>query len=404
MADRQMTEKLIKEIKKHGESALEAIDQAMEMGPEKGGIGLYDFDLRVALEHDLGVGYRDRVGDMSEPAIEAIITSGMFHKMVQRQIRFGLMENPREQYKLLSMIAAEDKDECGESYRDWGVFADMDVHELTELQKAPLYSLATDYLDHPVGKMYGNAMAWTREAMCKDPNGFVRSKMMALVDAHQNKIEDRLLDALVGYNYTYDRSGTEYAVYYGDGTIFTDGANGPWVNSLPLAIDCPDSFEELKQLWRDMTDLVHGRPIMWNESAMSVITSLEQASALRKILNSTQVEEDVTCAGKTFKYIMTPQVASDISFVPMGYRRFAEKVEARYGVTTAEAREWMFFGQLNEFMGLIYQIRPRSMRVPLAGEEFRRRIVAMYTTESKFYPWIKDPQKGVMVTYADSAS
>ena len=403
MADRQKTLALIKEIKKHGDVALEQLDSILEQGPEAG-LHIYDLDLRAALEHDFGPAYRDRVENMESSALEAIVTSGMFHKMVQRQIRFGLMENPREQYKLLSLVPSETKGECEGNYRDWGVFSDFRVQKLSELQKAPLYGIATDYLDHPQGEMYGNALAWTREAMCKDPNGFIQTQVPKLVDAHQFEIELALLDTLLGYEYTYDRSGTEYDVYYDDGTVFTDGTNGPWQNSLPLAIECPSSFEPLKDLWRNMTDLVHGRPIEWNETNMQVLTSLEQASALRKILKSTQVEEDVTCAGSTFKYVMTPQVANDLDFEPVGYRRMVDKIVERYGVTEAQAQQWMWFGNIAEFMGLVYQIRPRAMRVPIGSEEYRRRIVAMYTTESKWYSYVKDPQKGVLVTDVDSGS
>ncbi len=403
MADRQKTLALMKEIKKHGDVALEQLDSILEQGPEAG-LHIYALDLRAALEHDLGPAYRDRVENMESPALEAIVTSGMFHKMVQRQIRFGLMENPREQYKLLSLVPSETKGECEGNYRDWGVFSDFRVQKLSELQKAPLYGIATDYLDHPQGEMYGNALAWTREAMCKDPNGFIQTQVPKLVDAHQFEIELALLDTLLGYEYTYDRSGTEYSVYYDDGTVFTDGTSGPWQNSLPLAIECPSSFEPLKDLWRNMTDLVHGRPIEWNETNMQVLTSLEQASALRKILKSTQVEEDVTCAGSTFKYVMTPQVANDLDFNPVGYRRMVEKIVERYSVTEAQAQQWMWFGNIAEFMGLVYQIRPRAMRVPIGSEEYRRRIVAMYTTESKWYSYVKDPQKGVLVTDVDSGS
>lgn len=403
MADRQKTLALIKEIKRHGDVALEQLDSILEQGPEAG-LHIYDLDLRAALEHDFGPGYRDRVENMESAALEAIVTSGMFHKMVQRQIRFGLMENPREQYKLLSLVPSETKGECEGNYRDWGVFSDFRVQKLSELQKAPLYGIATDYLDHPQGEMYGNALAWTREAMCKDPNGFIQTQVPKLVDAHQFEIELNLLDTLLGYEYTYDRSGTEYNIYYDDGTVFDDGTSGPWQNSLPLAIECPSSFDSLKDLWRNMTDLVHGRPIEWNETNMQVLTSLEQASALRKILKSTQVEEDVTCAGSTFKYVMTPQVANDLDFNPVGYRRMVDKIVERYGVTEAQAQQWMWFGNIAEFMGLVYQIRPRAMRVPIGSEEYRRRIVAMYTTESKWYSYVKDPQKGVLVTDVDSGS
>ena len=403
MADRQKTLALMKEIKKHGDVALEQLDSILEQGPEAG-LHIYDLDLRAALEHDFGPGYRDRVENMESAALEAIVTSGMFHKMVQRQIRFGLMENPREQYKLLSLVPSENKGECEGNYRDWGVFSDFRVQKLSELQKAPLYGIATDYLDHPEGAMYGNALAWTREAMCKDPNGFIMTQVPKLVDAHQFEIELALLDTLLGYEYTYDRSGTEYDVYYDDGTVFEDGTSGPWQNSLPLSIDCPASFDSLKDLWRNMTDLVHGRPIEWNETNMQVLTSLEQASALRKILKSTQVEEDVTCGGSTFKYVMTPQVANDLDFDPMGYRRMVDKIVERYGVSEAQAQQWMWFGNIAEFMGLVYQIRPRAMRVPIGSEEYRRRIVAMYTTESKWYSYVKDPQKGVLVTDVDSGS
>jgi len=137
---------------------------------------------------------------------------------------------------------------------------------------------------------------------------------------------------------------------------------------------------------------------------MQVLTSLEQASALRKILKSTQVEEDVTCAGSTFKYVMTPQVANDLDFEPVGYRRMVDKIVERYNVTEAQAQQWMWFGNISDFMGLVYQIRPRAMRVPIGSEEYRRRIVAMYTTESKWYSYVKDPQKGVLVTDVDSGS
>lgn len=408
MADRQLTQKLVKEIKKHGEPALEALDAAISLGPEKG-LHFKDLDLRVALEEDLGAGYNlAMLNAKEETAIEAVVTSGMFHKMVQRIIRFGLQQTPEEEYMLMNRVTPESIGECEEGYRDWGIFSDFDVHELSELQKAPLYGLAADYLDHPVGKPYGNAIAWTREALCKDPNRFIMSQLPGLITAHSRKYESLLLDSLIGYNNTWNRSGTVYDIYYGDGsgTVFTDGSSsGPWVNSIALEFTCPRDFEDLKAIWRDFTDMVHGRPEEFSETGLDVFTSLETRDSLRKLLQSTEIEEDVTCGdATTLRYRMTPQVANNLEFNPMGYRRLVSKIVERYGVTEAEAQKWMWFGHLGEFLSLVYQVRPTAQRVPLAGEEFRRRIVAMYTTYSKGYTYVRNPKKGVLVTNVEASS
>lgn len=409
MADRHLTEKVIRDIKKHGDAALEALDQAIGLGPEKG-LHFADLDLRAALEADFGPNYVDVINRKEDAAVEAVVTSGMFHKMVQRFIRFGLTQTPKEEYALLRRTPVETVGECEESYRDWGIFSDFKVHKLSELQKAPLYGLAADYLDHPRGEAYGNALAWTREALCKDPNRFIMSQLPLLLDAHNEEQENLLIDTVIGYNSNgnalWNRSGTVYDIYYDDGTssYFDDGTSGPWVNALATEFVCPADFQVLKDLWRDFTDMVHGRPEPFAETGLDVFTSLEQQDALRKLLNSTEVEEDVTCGSSTIRYKMTPQVANNLDFEPVGYRRMVSRIVERYGITETEAQKWMWFGHLSDFMALAYQVRPTAQRVPLAGEEYRRRIVAMYTTYSKWYVYVKNPKKGVLVTHVESSS
>lgn len=406
MADRNATMKIIQDYKKHGDVVLEALDQVISLGPEKG-MNWRDLDLRAALEADLGPDYRSRIErNDDDSALEAVITSGIFHKMVQRMIRFGLTQNPKEENMLLRMTPVESIGECDEGYIDWGVFDDFEVHEVSELQMGPLYGISTDYLKHPNGKAYANALAWTREALCKDPNGFIQRRVPALVQAHQDKQEERLVDVLIGYNTTWNRSGVVYDIYYddGSGSYFEDGSSGPWINSLQADFVCPADFEPLKAVWRDFTDMVHGRPENFRETGLDVFTSLETASALRKLLQSTQVEEDVACGSSTMKYVMTPQVANDLDFSPVGYRRMVSKIMERYSVTEAEAQKWIWFGHVSDFMALVYNVRPEARRVTLSSEDQRRRIVALYDTYSKWYVYVKNPKAGTLVTHVEESS
>jgi hypothetical protein len=403
MANRQLTEKLIASHKKHGAQVLEQFDGLLEAKSVKPD----DICLVTCIEHDFGPNWRDRVMNMPNEAMEAIVTSGMFNKMAQRMIRHSLRENPKEEYKLSNLVPAETRGECEESFKDFGVFSDMEWHEVCELEAPPLYGLASDYLEHPNGKAGGLGMAVTREAMCKDPNGYIMAHIPKIRDAHDQRREDLLLDALIGYNVTYNRSGTQYDIYYdaGSGTPFDDGSGGPWVNAEALTITCPDDFQAIKELWREMTDLYHGRPIIMNTEGLNVMTSEQEADRLRKLLQSTSVEQDVTCGdASTVKYVMTPGVANGITFSPTTYLRLADRIAMRYDISIADARQWIWMGRLNEFLGFVYQIRPEVERLTLSADDQARRIVARYNSHSKGYAYIKDPMKGIILTGGASDS
>lgn len=403
MANRQLTEKLIAAHKKHGGQVLEQFDGLLEAKTVKPD----EICLVTCLEQDFGPNWRDRVMNAEQDAMEAIVTSGMFNKMVQRVIRYSLRENPKEEYKLSNLVTAETRGECEDSFKDFGVFSDMAWHEVCELEAPPLYGLASDFMEHPNGKAGGLGMAVTREAMCKDPNGFVMQHVPKIRDAHDQRREDLLLDALIGYNTTYNRSGTLYDIYYdaGSGTPFDDGSTGPWVNAEALTITCPDDFQAIKELWREMTDLYHGRPIMMNTENLDVMTSEQEADRLRKLLQSTSVEQDVTCGdASTVKYVMTPGVANGITFSPTTYLRLADRIAMRYDISIADARQWIWMGRLNEFLGFVYQIRPEVSRLNLSADDQARRIVARYNSHSKGYAYIKDPMKGIILTGGASDS
>lgn len=405
MANRQLTLKTLASHKKHGSVVLEQLNGLLEAKT----ITSEDIDLIPCLEQDFGPNYRDRITSMSEEAMEAVITSGMFNKMAQIKIRHSLRENPKEEYKLSNRVTTESREECGENFRDFGVFSDMKWHKVRELESAPLYGLSSDYLQHPEGEAGGLGLAVTREAMCKDPNGYIMSQIPKIKDAHDEHREDLLIDALIGYGTTWNRSGTTYDIYYDSGptsgTPFDSGASGPWINCEALTITCPADFQNIKELWREMTDLVYGRPIMMNTENLDAFTSEQEADRLRKLLNSTSVEQDVTCAdATTVKYIMTPETANGMQFSPTTYLRLAEKIALRYSISLADARQWIWLGRLDEFIGFVYQIRPEVRRLNLSAEEQSRRIVARYDSHSKGYAYIKDPMKGIILTGGASDS
>lgn len=402
MANRQLTQKLINDVKKHGNSVLEQVDGAIEAKAIKP----FDIDLVTCLESDFGSSYRDQVLTVSDDAMEAIMTSGVFNKMAQVVIRHTLMETPKEAYKLSNAVPSETRGECEESFRDWGVFSDIQVHEVCELEAGPMYGIATDYLEHPNGVAVAAGLAFTREALCKDPNGYLMSQVPKLVDAHNNYREDRLVDALIGYNVTWNRSGTEYDIYYdgGTGSYFEDGSTGPWINSDDSTLTCSDDFQNIKNMFYDMTDLVHGRQLMISTDDLDVLTSDRKRDAVIPLLRATSVEKDITCGAADQHYLMTPEVANGLTFNPMAYTRMVDAIASRYSITTALAREWMWFGHLSEFMAWVYQVRPTVNRCSPGPDQCRRRIVAIYDSYSKGYAYIKDPQKGLLLTGTESAS
>lgn len=406
MANRKLTEKLIAAIKKHGdEQVLEQLDGALAAKSIKG----QDLDLVACLESDFGPNWRNRIENADSDAMEAIITSGTFNKMAQRVIRNSLQENPREEYKLSNLAPVETRGECEESFKDFGIFSDIEVHEVCELEPGPLYGVSSDYLEHPNGKAVSAGLAFTREAMCKDPNGYIMAQVPKLADAHNKYREDRLVDTLIGYNATYDRSGTLYDVYYAadaSSTPFDDGSSGPWINAEATTLTCPEDFQTIKDLFYDMTDLVHGRPIEMNTDNLNVITSDQERDRLRPLLLATSVERDTTCpgSGDTNHFMMTPEVANGLTFAPVPYKRMVDAIVARYSVTIAEARKWVWLGDLPMFLAWVYQVRPEVRRLTPSAEEQRKRIVAIYDSYSKGYAYVKNPQKGILLTGASSES
>jgi|GEM_PF-1315473 len=407
MANRQITEKLLRDMKKHNEAeVLESIDCAMEAKSIKPS----DIDLTVCLEQDFGADWRRKAGErgVSDDAMEAIITSGTFNKMAQTVIRNTLRENPREQYKISAKVGTSSRGECEESYKDFGAFSDMKFHEVCELEAAPDYGMSTDWLQHPNGKGGGLGVAFTREAMCKDPNGYLMTQVANIKDAHDLYKEEKLIDAMIGYNTTWNRSDTDYDIFYdsGYGTVFDDGSSGPWVNATAESLVCGEDLQVVKNLFYDMTDMVHGRPMSMDTDGLDVFTSQRTRDRINPILNATSVEKDSTCpgSGDTIHYYMPPAIANGMTFQPVAYIRLIQRIMLRYSLTAAQANEWIFFGNLSEFLGWTYQVRPEVKRLTLCSDDQKKRIVARYDSYSKGYAWVKDPQKAVWMTGSESES
>lgn len=400
MANRLLTEKILRDHKKHGEQVLEQLEVAMET--KDSGFRPQDVDLVVCLEQDFGPNWKHKVNTMGDDAMEAVITSGTFNKMAQRVIRTSLRENPREEYMLSNMVPTETRGECEESFKDYGIFSDIKVHEVCELEAGPLYGVASDWLGHPNGKTVSAGLAFTREALCKDPNGYLMSQIPKLRDAHDLYREEKLVDAMIGYNATYDRSDTLYDIFYdaNDGTPFDDGSSGPWVNAVADTLVCGEDLQVVKNLFYDMTDLVHGRPMSVNTDNLDVFTSQRTRDRILPMLRATSVERDATCpgSGDTIHYHMSPETANGMTFNPKAYIRLVSAIRDRYDLTQEEANEWIFFGHLSEFMAWVYQIRPEVTRCPLGVKECQTRVVAVYSSLSKGYAYVKDPMKAIWMT------
>jgi hypothetical protein len=405
MVNRVMTQKLVKAAAKYGD----AVEQELEELIVGGSVTRNDIDLTIALEHDFGPDWRNRVKNVNRvgnDAMEAIITSGTFNKFVQAQIRATLRETPKEAYKLSNLVATENKGECEGPFKDMGVFTDMKWHPVCELEAPPLYGIGSDYQQHPQGVPGGLGVAWTREALCADPNGYLAGLIKNVRDAHDEERENQLLDAFIGYTQSYNRTGTLYDTYYESGSVTPFENGGPWVNASANGFYCWSDLTEVKEMFWDMTDMVHGRTIDIDTDNLTVVTSMQEANRMRPLLLSQAVECDNDCAGdgQTCKYIMTADVANGVTFDLIAYKRFVDRIMLRYGVTRAAAEKWWWVGKLSDFIGWAYNITPEVTRCPLGSEECRKRIVAVYTSHSKGYSWIKDPHKGILMTGEDTAS
>ena len=409
MANRAMTQRILRDFKRHGDNVLESETNGMEGALLAGSMKWNDICYVTVLENELGDGWKRRLLNSDHNALEAVLTSGTFNKMILRTIRHALMETPKEAYKLASMVTSETRGECEGNYRDWGVFSDPQVTEVCELEMGPMHGIATDYQDHPNGHQYAGGLAWTREAMCADPNGYLMKEVPKLRDAHFEKQENLLLDAFIGYTPSYDRSGTLYETYYEEDSADTPfDPDGPWVNAAGYGFTCGSDLEAVRDIFDDMVDLVHGRPIETDVNNMTVFTSFAKARSVRPILLSTEVRCDEPCdqGGQTCTYIMTGDTArGGMNVNVMDYKRWVTKLMDRYSLSRAEAEEWMWFGpSVNEFLGFVWQIAPEITRCPIAGDDCAKRIIARYTSLSKGYAYIKDPMKGLIFTGAGSTS
>lgn len=400
MVNRNATREAVRHIsnRRTGADALEEFSEVVESGDWN----WRDVDLTAVLEHDFGPSWRARIQNEPREVVENIITRSTFDRMMRPILRAGLTENPKEAYKLSAVVQGETAGECEDGVREYGVFADPGVQEVGELEAGPLYGLTDDFRDTPRGKMIQNGVAWTQEALCRDPNRYLQTMLPKIADAHLAWKEDLLLDHAIGYYNTYNRSGTYYNTYYSNPALtnlFSSG--GPWVNALPLDFACPQDLQSIRDTFYDMTDMVHGRPIDMNMDNLQVFTSRQKADAMRPLLLATAIENDVTCPGDgtTRKYIMTAEIANGMpEFTVNSYQRWVDRIAHRYStsVTTAEAREWFWIGRMDEFLGWVWQIAPRITSCPLGSDECRRRIVALYKAESKGYAYTKDPYKGIM--------
>ena len=398
------TKKIVKALAGRDSEAMEQEFEEMLVGGE---IKRSELKLEAALEQDFGVDYRRKINDISDDAMENIITSGTFHKMVTKVIRASLMETPKEEYKMLRLASQETVGECDGPYEDHGVFSDFQAHEVCELEMGPLYGVATDFLRHPTGKQASNGIAFTREALCKDPNGFLSMQIPKLRDSLDEWRENKLLDTFIGYLPTFNRSGTLYDTYYAaaDGTtVYEDG--GPWVNAACNSFNCSSDLQAVRDLFYDHRDMVHGRDIMVNTDMMTLLTSRKNADRIRPLLLASAIECDNECSGEgsTCKYVMSADVANGMTFDLQSYSRLIDRIVLRWSVTRAEAEDWWWVGNIPQFLRWANQIQPQVNRCPLGAEECRRRIVAIYSTLVKGYAYIADPYAGVMLSPCASES
>lgn len=401
----QITKKIAKALKgKHAD----AVEQELEELLLSKAVKWQDLKLHAALEEDFGMGYRDRIQRIGDDAMEAIVTSGTFHKMVSTVIRTTLMEEPREAFKLSAAVTSETVGECDGPIEDHGVFTDFVAHEICELEMPPLYGVATDFMRHPTGKEAGLGMAFTRDALCKDPSGMLQREIPNLRVALDEYRENKLVDTFIGYLTTFNRSGTSYDTYYAADdevtTPFSDGSNGPWINAACNTFSCSSDLTAVKELGWNMRDMVHGREL--NLEYDQVWTSKQTADRIRPLLLASAVECDTPCSGdgQTCKYIMTAEVANGMTFTVTPYSRMVDRIVLRYGVTAAEAQDWWWIGRVADFLGWAWQRQPSVTRCPLGPEECRRRIAAIYTANIKGYAFIKKPQAGIMLTPCASES
>ena len=401
MPNRTLTRDLVRHIghKKTGADALEEFTEILMEGQLK----YEEVDLTAILEHDFGPSWRSRIRDEDRNVVENIITRSTFDRMIRPIIRQGMLrENSKEAYELSALVPGETAGECEDEYTDYGIFADPQVQEVGELEAGPLYGMTDDFMKHPRGRMIANGVAWTQEALCRDPNRYLQTMIPRIADAHLGWRETELLDHAIGYKGTYNRSGTYYSTYYSNPALTGfSSSGGPWVNALGLDFTCPQDLQTIRNTFYDMTDMVYGRPIDMDMSNLQVITSRQKSDAMRPLLLATQIENDVTCGGDatTRKYIMTAEIANGMpAFDITSYQRWVDRIVFRYGtrVTAAEAQDWFWIGRMNEFLGWVWQIAPRVTSCPLGADECRRRIVALYKAESKGYAYTKDPYKGIM--------
>lgn len=407
---RRTTEKIVADYARHGDVVVEHFEEMLESKD----LTYRDIDLQVALEHDLQkTNVQHRLETLSRDTLEQIITSGIFNKMIAPIFRATLREQPKEQYLLLSQLngSAETKGECEDGFKDFGVFSDPQVAELCdEMDRPPAFGMSSDYMTHPTGTSIGLELQWTRQAVCRDPNGFLLQQVPKIADAHNNWIENRLIDLLIGYNNTWNMSGTDYATYYGPDaavtTPFGNGTSGPWINAGANDLICPEDLDSIRDMFFEFRDIVHGRPVNVSDSGLSVLTSKKHAAYILKKMAAQQIEEDVTCSsGGTVKYIMSGDVANSMTFSSVtGYHRLVDAIVTRHGVTKAEAEKWFWLGNLSEFIRWVYNRRPAVTRCPLGREECSREIVAVYTSRSKGYGYVLNPMRGMMFVPTESSS
>jgi len=398
MPNRSLTKTLVRDIKKHGDDALEQLESALKSK----NLHWKEIDFNAALEDDFGPNIQSKAMRLGDDAIEAIITSGTFNKMIPRVIRHALAENPKEQYKMSGLVPTETKGECEDGTEDHGVFSDPVVQEIGELEKPPLFGIATDYMRHPKGRMTGLSLAFTRESICRDPNSYIQKQVPKIADAHNEYKENKILDTLIGYLNTFNRSGTAYNTYYEAGSVTPFPSGGPWVNAAANDFRCSDDLQTIRNMFYDHRDMVHGRPIEMNTDNLTVLTSKQNADRIRPLLLATAVEDLASCSdGQERKYIMTAEVANGMTFDLMSYQRFVDRIRLRYGVSASLAQQWWWTGRIPEFMSWVSQISPSVTRCPLGAEECQRRIVALYTSVSKGYAYITNQYAGMMLVPTD---
>lgn len=394
------------DLRNHREAALDALQEALDLGlaGQPGGITPHDFRVRDLAEELLGYEF---VKNLCDPTIDVspwdiqeawnAVDSTLFQAVTEQLIvREVLTAYRNPLFVLTAMIPSVDTPFSeGEIVQGLTLPRNPendkeDALVVNEQEEYGILGFSQEYVQMPPTVKRGLVIPVSREAIFRDRTGQILRRAAYVGTILGLSKERRLTDVLIGAVNTYKEFRRGHTAvqsrntYYG----FSDQSGSPpWINHKDnnQLVDY-SSLDSADNLFTDMTDPNTGEPILI--TGRYLIYSPPLRSTVARILNATETRHvtntNVTTIGGN---LVRPGI------IPVESTWMYRRLQTVLGVSASDAAQYWFYGdpraafQYQQNWGIEI-----SRQAPGADAEFWQDIVTAFKASEKGVAAILDPR------------